>query len=244
MTAQPNLWDGIAGGFAEAAAPRLSLVEWVEKYRIVAGDSPFPGKWRWRNAPMSREPMEAVSDRRVQQVTLWAPAQLMKSEFCVNVALWGSCTGQGVLFYEPNQQLVREFMGDRIRPALQGVADTAIDNVDDGRLKKRDSAFALRVAGGAKILGLSPEMKTGKSSHSAPIAVFDELDKMMDTQLLTVGRSRTAAFGSDACVVVASTPTDEGPHGIARQWSLGSRGMWMGCCPSCRERVPVDWSAR
>ena len=53
--------------------------------------------------PMSLEPMRAVSDRRVAQVTICAPAQLLKSEFCITCAVkgeyWGApaCTLRGSL---------------------------------------------------------------------------------------------------------------------------------------------------
>ena len=101
-TAQAEVWRDLAGVFESAAAPRLPLDEWAAKYRRVVG-GPRPGPWNPANAPMSLEPMRAVSDRRVAQVTICAPAQLLKSEFCINCAVkgeyWGApaCTLRGSL---------------------------------------------------------------------------------------------------------------------------------------------------
>ena len=116
--------------------------------------------------------------------------------------------GDDVLFYEPDREVLAEFMRDRIRPAVIGLADGAItEGATDGRLKKRDSAMAIRFAGGGKILGLTPEMKTGKSAYTAPMVVLDEVDKMCDLTMFTVAKSRTTAYQSDACVIAVSPPT-------------------------------------
>ena len=242
MTTRPDLWPGLAATFEAAASPPLPLDEWAPKYRHVVGDSPFPGRWNNANAPMALEPMRAVSDRRVDQVTMVAPSQLLKSEFCINVAVYAAAYANSVLFYEPDLPLLKEFIGDRIRPAVYALGDGAIVEAAESRfLKKRDSAIVLRFSGGGKIMGLSPQMKTGKSSHTAPLVVLDELDKMGDPTMITVARSRTTVYGADACIVAAGTPTEDLPGTIWRLWSQGSRGVWKGLCPHCRELTSVGW---
>ena len=211
MTARPDLWHDLAAAFDAAASPRLPMDEWAAKYRRVVG-GPRPGPWNPNNAPMSLEPMRAVSDRRVAQVTICAPAQLLKSEFAINCAVKTAADGDDVLFYEPDREVLSEFMRDRIRPAVIGLEDGAItEGATDGRLKKRDSAMAIRSAGGGKILGLTPEMKTGKSAYTAPMVVLDELDKMGDLTMFIIAKSLTTAYQSDACVNAVSTPTVDEP---------------------------------
>ena len=80
MTARPDLWHDLAAAFEAAAAPRLPLDEWAAKYRRVTQGA-HQGPWSPRTVPMVVEPMRAVSDRRVSQITVCAPAQLMKSDF-------------------------------------------------------------------------------------------------------------------------------------------------------------------
>ena len=65
--------------------------------------------------------MAALSDRRVEIVTLCAPAQLMKSEFAITMAVWMEANGEDVLFYEPDRILLRDFMIGRIRPPLHQI---------------------------------------------------------------------------------------------------------------------------
>ena len=193
--------------FEAAATPRLPLTEWAMKYRrIVVG--PEPGPWNPANASISLEPMAALSDRWVEIVTLCAPAQLMKSELAITTAVWMEANGEDVLFYEPDRILLRDFMIGCIRPALHQVGGLVDESakLKPGE-KKRDRALATQLAGGGTIRGLSPGMKTGRSSYSAPLVVLDEVDKMCDLTMFTVGKSRTTAYQSDACVIAVSPPT-------------------------------------
>ena len=117
MTARPDLWRGAAATFEAAASPRLPLDEWAAKYRRIVGGA-NRGPWNPANAPMSLEPMAVLSDRRVEIVTVCAPAQLMKSELCITAACWMAANGEDVLFHVPDRILLRDFIIGRIRPAL------------------------------------------------------------------------------------------------------------------------------
>ena len=186
--------------------------------------------------------MQALSDRRVSQVTVCAPAQLMKSELCINTAIWGATNGQDVLFWEPDRDLVKKFLRDRIRPAVIGTDDDAIRmSAGAEDLKRLDSSMEIRLGGGGTITGLTPQMKTGKSSHTAPIAVLDEIDKMRDFTMITVAESRTLTYGNDAVILAVSTPTIDAPGTSWRLWHEGSRGRWHGRCRHCGKFVRIDW---
>ena len=241
MTDHADAWLGVRAAWDRQAHDRLPLAEWVGRYRVVIG-GPWPGRWQHTNAPMSMEPMAAVSDPRVNRVSVWAPAQLMKSELAINVALWTAAQARDVLFYEPDLNLLKRFIGDRIRPAIHALGeDSFLETPSAGKLKKLDSTMALRLSGGGTILGLTPDMKTGKSSYTAPVIVIDELDKMQDPSMITAAESRMAMYGADGCVLAVSTPTLDVAGSICRLWHEGSRGTWHGLCRHCTELVSVAW---
>ena len=235
-----EIWRDLAQAFEAAAAPRLPLDEWARKY-VTIPDGPRKGPWNPANAPMALEPMRAVGDSRVRQVTLCTPAQLMKSVFATNVAVWTAAYGESVLFYEPDRELLQRMFRDRMRPAFMGLMDGAVQDRKGGH-KKEDGSLALRLQGGGLILGLTPQMKTGKSAYTARTVVLDEIDKMGDQSMITTAESRTLTYGSDSMIVVVSTPTIDAPGTSWRQWTQGSRGRWHGLCPHCRDLVRVDWS--
>ena len=186
--------------------------------------------------------MRAVSDRRVAQVTICAPAQLLKSEFAINCAVKTAADGDDVLFYEPDLPVLTEFMRDRIRPAVIGLEDGAIT---EGRHGRAAEETGLRDGDSVRRRGQDSRpdagMKTGKSAYTAPMVVLDELDKMGEPSMMTVARSRTATYGTDAKIVAVSTPTVDVPGSIWRLWMQGSRGVWRGRCPHCQELSSVGW---
>ena len=217
------------------------LDQWAVDHRHVEG-GPKPGPWNFDNAPMALEPMRAVSDREVREVTLCTPAQLMKSEFCINVALWSAYYARDVLLYEPDRNLLKEMMGKRVRQAMLAFGGYELDDPGKRGPKRRDSVTGLQYPGGGMILGLTPKMTTGKSGWSAPVVVIDEQDKMGDTQMTTVARSRSRTYAGDAIIVKASTCTQDLPGTVWRSWNEGSRGTWKGCCPRCGSWVSVMWN--
>lgn len=227
--------------FLEASAPRLSAPEWVERHRIVV-DSAFAGPWDWRHGFMSREILAAASDREVKTIALVSPAQLMKTETCINVALHATCYGDPVLFYEPDLPLLQYMVGDRIRPSLQALGAVSVIGLDDNLRKKKDSRVELRFGGAGIVKGLTPEMKTGDAAYTGRVVILDEIDKMGRADILVRARSRVMTYGDDALVFACSTPTIDAPDLIWRLWEAGSAGVWTGRCPHCGADASLDWS--
>ena len=201
------------------------------------------GRWDPRNAPMSVEPMRAMSDGRVRVVCVVSPAQLMKTEFAINAALWTVWYGEDVLFFEPDVTLIEQMLPDRIRPAalrLRG-AEEMMAGLDVHGQKKRDMKTELRLPSGGTIIGLTPGMKTGTSARAAPVVIFDEIDKMGRSDLITAGEGRIRTYGRDGKLAAVSTPTEDKIGTIWRLWSEGSRGVWHGKCAHCGELAGMGW---
>lgn len=59
--------------------PKLNLVEWADKYRYLPDNSAEAGKWRTDRVEAAREPMLAITDPDVQEVTVMCCIQLMKA---------------------------------------------------------------------------------------------------------------------------------------------------------------------
>ena len=218
------------------------LDEWVESRRIIVGGA-RPGPWDPRNARASVEPMRAFSDRSVRRITIVAPTQLMKSEYAVNVAVYDAFHGHDVLFYEPAEDLLRAFVGDRIRPALRVLGGSEyVGGAEALAVKKRDSAIAIRFRGGGLITGLTPSLRTARAGRTARTVVLDERDLMGSADMEQIALSRTTTYGRDAKIVALGTPTEDEPGTIWRLWAEGSRGEWRGLCPKCGTLSRVRWA--
>ena len=234
----------VAEIIATAFAPKPSLDVWCAKRRMIVGGA-RPGRWNPDNAPCALEPMRAYTDDGVEEIALVSPAQLLKSEMVVSCALYSMVHGDPALFYEPDITLLRKFIADRVRPSLiaMGYAEAKpVKATGDSRhLKQRDNAAHLRFHGLAELVGLTPNLRTGKSAYSARIALVDELDRMETTDLPAVVDSRTITYAPRRKVVYVSTPTVEAAGTIMERWERGSRGVYKGRCPHCQELAPMDW---
>ena len=227
--------------FEEGSKPALPMHLWARKHRMVVV-GPRQGMWDPRNAPFSEEPMAAFSDRRTTAISIACATQLMKTEFAVNCAVYSAALGHDVLFYEPDINLLRKFMIDRLRPSIAylGISPQVVGG-ETGLLKRKDTMVEIRMPGGGTVLGLTPQMRSGKAAHSARKVVLDELDLMPDRGMIQVAQARTTAYGSDGCVVAVSVPSEDLPGTIWRRWSEGSQGIWKGLCPHCGELSGMDW---
>ena len=235
---QPELF----GAFYDGSAPRLPMDEWVARHRVVVGGA-FAGPWDPRRAPMSIEPMRAMSDDRVRIVCVVAPAQLMKTEFAINCAIWAAWYGDDVLFFEPEMTLAEDIVSDRIRPAVLQLRGAGEMSTGSGAKKKRDSKTQLRLPSGGTIYALTPGMKTGDAARAARVVVYDEIDKFGRTDMITVGKSRIRTYGADGKIAVVSTPTQDKNGSIWRLYTEGSRGLWHGRCVHCGEVAGMTWGA-
>ena len=241
MAESLDLWGDIGAAFVEAAGPRLALPDWVERKRIVVGGA-NPGPWSWAHGFLSRDPLAAVSARDVEMVVLLTPAQLMKTEFGINVALHTAENGDDCLLYEPDLPLLESMVADRVRPAMQALGTTTAIGVDERWRKKRDSRVEVRLGGRGTVKGLTPAMKTGDAAYTGRVVILDEVDRMGRADMLIKARARMTTYGADARLVVMSTPTIDEVGRIWRLWSEGSRGEWRARCRHCGEHVSVDWS--
>ena len=219
------------------------MVQWAEKHRIIIGGA-RPGPWDPRNAPHAVGPMAAFSDPFVRQVSLASPTQLLKSEFAISAAIYTAIYGHDVLFYEPDEALLKKFMSDRLRPALMQMSmrDVEMAGIDSKFLKKKDSQIELRIGGGGTILGLTPGMASGRSAHTAPVVIIDEIDLMRALDMPLVARSRVTTYALASKILIVSVPSEDHVGTVWAQWRIGSRGIWKGRCPKCREHVRMDWS--
>ena len=88
--ARVNLSTAITKAFKNCLRPlpKLNLVEWADQYRHLPDNSAEPGRWKTDRMPPVREPMLAISDRHVQEVTIMCCIQAMKTELMLNTALF------------------------------------------------------------------------------------------------------------------------------------------------------------
>jgi len=109
--------------------PKLSLIEWADKFRRVAAKtSASPGHWRTSSQPIAFGPMAAVFDHDTDTISIMAGTQILKTELLINVAAYYICQDPSpILFVQPTQNAAQSFSKERFSPTIE--ATPALRNV-------------------------------------------------------------------------------------------------------------------
>src|ERR1700675_660815 len=101
--------------------PKLSLIEWSDRYRRVASKtSASPGHWRTSSQPVCFGPMAAVLDLGTPTVSIISGTQILKTEFLLNVACYYIHQDPSpILFVQPTQGAATSFSKERFSPTVE-----------------------------------------------------------------------------------------------------------------------------
>ena len=217
--------------------PKLTLSEWADKYyRMSAVSSAEPG--RWRTLPYQREIMDAITDRRVEFVSLMKSARVGASKM-INIALgyhihYDPCTA---MLVQPTVDDARGYSQDEIAPMLSDV-DVLSELVDTKSATKKSGNTILRKAFPGGVLSLvGANSGTGFRRVSRRLVLLDEVDGYPasagnegDPVSLAIKRS---AFYWNRKIFAASTPKNAGSSRIEEMFLAGDQRRYHVPCPHC-----------
>lgn len=225
---------------------RRTVLDWAKEERYLSPDSSsISGMWNPVFAG-SIEPLLSVTKAGVRNITLMTSAQLMKSDFILNVlGYYLSEDPTSCILAQPTDSQAEEFSKSRIDTLIR---DTSILNQNIKDKRERDSGnniFFKQFQNGAKLSIVSAASPSDLASRSARVVLLDELDryKSLSTegdpeQLL---QARTTTFFNSLFIAV-STPTNDGSSRIANRFEKSSQGYYHMKCPHCGEYEKPQWS--
>lgn len=219
-----------------APPPVLTLAEWADRYRYLSPESSAePGKWK--TLAFQREPMEAVSDPRVQRVVIKAATQMLKSVTIENAIGYFASQDPGpMLLLQPGDSDAKDFSKERIAPLIR---DTPIlrSLFSESKTRSSDSTITEKLFPG----GLLAIAGTGSPRNMARRAIrflfADEIDKYKPTlegNPLALARKRLATFRHRAKEILTCSPTLEASE-IDRAYEQSDKRECFVPCLHCGE---------
>ena len=207
-----------------ATVQRLSLYDWIMKYRQLDGQ------------PLADYPiMHSIYADEHEFSIFKKSAQVFVSEYLINKAFWvadNKIGGRGnVLYAYPTQDKLNEFSHARV--------EKAIDESDYLRSKVRGiNNVSLKRVGNAFIYFRGAQKRSNLLTMDVDLCVLDEFDEMMPN-VLTLAEKR---LGSSklAWRSVASTPTYTGV-GIDDLWDRSDQRWYVIPCNHCNWKQPLVW---
>ncbi len=215
-------------------AAELDPLVWAVQYRRIQ-DGPFLPM-----APLIEPYRDMHSD-----VVIAKAAQVMVSEFCINLALWCADTRQGrrgnVLYVFPSKEHIGDFTRARIDKAIEDspyLQRRVRPTRGLVRAGKPADNVGLKRLGDAYLYFRGSNAEAGLLSVDADLVIYDEVDRLKPgTLALGAKRLGSSLLGWQR---YASTP--KYPEvGIDALWLQSDRRRYHVRCEHCGERQPLAY---
>lgn len=224
----------------------LTVSEWAEKYRVLSRESSAEaGPWRNERTPYLVEPMEAVTDPAITDVTLVAASQVGKSEFELNAIGYIIDQDPGsILYIQPTLDDAKKFSKLRVSPMIRDSMRLRSKVAD---VKSRDSSNTIlqKSFPGGMMTMIGSQTASALSSTPSRYVLGDEVDRWAlsagtEGDPWELAKARTATF-YNAKRIRVSTPTIKGASKIEEAFNDGTRERWCHRCPHCGDWSNIVW---
>jgi phage terminase large subunit GpA-like protein len=231
-----------------ALPPRLSLSAYSDQHRIISADSGAaePGQWSTDRVPYMREPMDCISGREYQDITIVAPSQTAKTEVLNNaVAFYIDQEPSPVLFVAYSVEMAEAWSKERLAPMLRDMPRLR-GKVKDPRSRDSGNTMRMKSYPGGYLAIVGSNAAAGLASRPIRVLLADELDRWQKSSgtegdPLSLARARLKTFRHRKKEVKVSSPGNEGESRIEKEWEKSDQRHFYVPCPHCGEYQPLEW---
>lgn len=227
-------------------APRLTLSDWADAYRVLSRvSSAEPGRWITARAPYQAGIMDAISDPAVERVVFMKSAQVGATEILGNaVGYYVHQDPAPILIVQPTIEMARAWSTDRLTPMLRESPALQGKVVESNRRHSGDTILHKSFPGGHLTI-VGANSAAGLASRPIRVVLLDEVDRYppsagREGDPVTLATKRTATFHNRK-VVLTSTPTIKGASRIEAEWDASDQRRFLVACPACGHRQLLVW---
>lgn len=229
---------------AWAPPPRLTLSEWADRYAVLSAES-SADVGRWRTLPYQRGILDAITDRRIECVTVMKSARVGWTKM-INHAIgyhahYDPCP---IMVVQPTIGDAEGYSKDEIAPMLR---DTSVLETLFAPPGKRESGNTIlhKTFPGGQLRLVGADSPRGFRRVSIRFLAFDEVDGYAPTageegDQIKLGVKRTEYFWNRK-ILAGSTPTLEATSRIARRFRQGDMRFYHVPCPHCGAAQVLKW---
>lgn len=233
--------------------PKMDLVEWADTFRKLPDNSAEPGQWKTDRVPPAREPMLAISDPEVQEITVMSCIQLLKTELMINTCLYYMHQEPSPIMYvAPKKEIAEAWSKERFTKSVSAVPELR-DLLSENRRDQGNTILQKQFPGGQLSI-VSARNPDDLAMRACRIMLFDECDKYPtnvgsgdggsggEGDPIAVGWGRATTFGRRAKKIVACSPTTQGRSRIEKEFLSGSQHTFHQPCPECDHSKELQWT--
>ena len=226
-----------------AEPPPALISEYVEGFRVLPTNTPFPGFWENSRTPYAVEIMDNMGPFSPVQITdIMKGAQLGLTAAAENVIGYymDPCPAE-ILYCSATDGLIEKWATKRLEPLIDSIGMrerlTATVNTAGSR-RTGDKVFSKSYVGGNLALA-SAQSASGLRSDSIRVLVLDEIDgaprelRTGEGNWMDVAMARTNAWGPRKKVLRFSTPTVDSMSLIKECYEDGDQRKFNVPCVHC-----------
>jgi phage terminase large subunit GpA-like protein len=232
--------------------PKMNLVEWADTYRKLPDNSAEPGQWKTDRVPPARDPMLAISNPDVQEITVMSCIQLLKTELMLNTALYFIHQEPSPIMYvAPKKEIAEAWSKERFSKSANAI--TEIKELMSHNRRDQGNTILQKQYPGGQLSIVSARNPDDLAMRACRIMLFDECDKYPanvgsgdggsggEGDPIAVGWGRATTFGRRAKKITACSPTTQGRSRIEKEYLSGSQHTYHQPCPKCDHSKELSW---
>ena len=230
------------------------IKSWAKKHRILsANESDFKGNFSYETRPYQEEMLEAIGDRRAEEVVFMLASQLGKTIIMTTGLAWYLCemSGTRAMYMLPTSEEAKKY--SRIRFSAMQEEMPVLSNVIS-ELRRGQTLLQKMLKNGGWLNFVASGSSSQLSGMPSNVVFVDEYSrcstsaKSADGRLdegdpLTLLRKRCEE-SIDKKFVIVGTPTVKGLCPTFDRFLLSDQRYYEVPCPKCKSTMFLDWEKK
>ena len=223
----------------------MTLSEWADNYAYLSAESSAEGG-RWHTLPYQKGIMDAITNPKIEQITVMKSARVGYSKILNHVAAFhihqDPCP---IMIVQPTIEDAQGYSKEEIAPMLR---DTPCLRGVVSEAKSKDGANTIlqkQFPGGSLSL-VGANSPRGFRRVSRRVVLFDEIDGYppsagTEGDQIKLGIRRTEYYWNRK-IVAGSTPTVKDFSRVERMFQQGDQRRYFVPCPDCGHMQYLKWA--
>ena len=223
---------------------KLTLSEWADEYAYLSAESSAEGG-RWHTLPYQKAMMDAITDPKIEQVTVMKSARVGYSKILNHIIAYhihqDPC---GIMVVQPTIEDAAGYSKEEIAPMIR---DTKVltNLVSDAKTRDSNNTILQKQFPGGVLSLVGANSARGFRRVSRRIVLFDETDGYpasagTEGDQIKLGIARTQYFWNRK-IVAGSTPTIKDFSRIERLFEQSDQRRYYVPCPHCGHMQYLRW---
>jgi phage terminase large subunit GpA-like protein len=225
--------------------PRLSTVDWAEKYRRLSAMGSVNGAFRFDLTPYLRGILAAFDDPSIHTLVCQKSAQIGWTDGVLMNVL-GKCIHQDpcpIIVLFPKDGTAKAFTREKINPTIEATP-VLLERVDTRSRGSDNTLEFKRFDGGfLKLCGTNSPANV-KSTPARIVAVEEPDDTNRDVKgqgsAIALGKERNKTYWNRK-TLIGGTPTIKDFSDIETEMAVSDRRRFFVPCHACGHAAPLSW---